>query len=62
MAQLLEKAQLPERNRMAEMDIDPGRVDAQLDAKRSGGLEAALELLPQLGLRNNVIDASPDQG
>ena len=62
MAQFLEQAQLAQRHGVAEVDVDAGRVDAVLDAQRLAGLDAALQLLPQLGLGHDLLDAAADQG
>jgi hypothetical protein len=47
---------------MAEMDVDAGRIDAVLDAQRCAGLEAALELLLELGFRHDLLGTAFDQG
>ena len=45
MAELLELPQLPQRDGVAEVDVEAGRVDAVLDAQRLAGRDAAFELL-----------------
>ena len=62
MAELLEQAQLAQRDGVAEMNVDAGRVDAVLDAQRLAGLDAAVELLAQLVLGDDLLDAAADQG
>ena len=50
MAQLLELAQLSERDRMSKMDVDASWVDAVLDAKRAVFTDRTLELFEEFGL------------
>ena len=62
MAQFLEQPQLAQRDGVAEVNVDAGRVDAVLDAQRLAGLDAAFQLLAQLGLGHDLLDAAADQG
>ena len=50
-AEVLELPQLPQRDRVAEMDVEAGRVDAVLDPQRLAGREATFELLAELVAR-----------
>src|SRR5205814_4862243 len=43
-------------------DVDARRVDAVLDPQGFPRFEAALQLLPQLGLRLDLLHAAADQG
>src|SRR5262249_30202442 len=62
MAKFLEQAQFAQRHRMAQMNVDAGRVDAILDPERLASLQAAFELLPQFLLGHDLLDAATDQG
>ena len=62
MAQFLEEPQLAQRHRMAEMNVDAGRVDAVLDAQRLAGFDAALQFFEQFVLRHDLLGAAADQG
>src|SRR5262249_25086513 len=61
-SQLLEQSKLAERDGVSQVDINAGRVDAVLDAKRLAGGNAALELCPEGILGNDLLDAAADQG
>ena len=61
MAEFLEQPQLAQGHRMAQVNVDAGRIDAVLDAQRLAGLDAAFELLAQLRFRHDLLDAAADQ-
>ena len=56
--EILEAAQPAEHHREPEMDVGGGQVDAELDAQRGAN---RLELLPQLGLGDDVDSARGQQ-
>ena len=56
-AEVLEQAQPAQHDREPEVDVGGGRVDAELHAQR----RAALELLAQLGLGDDVDRARGQQ-
>jgi hypothetical protein len=43
------------------MNVDAGRVDSVLDAKRLPGLEAALELLLEFSFGDDLLDPAANQ-
>ena len=49
-------------DRVAEVDVEPGRVDAVLDAQRLAGRAAAFELLDEFVPRLDLLDAAADDG
>src|SRR5262249_1924516 len=61
-AEFLEKAELAQRDGMAEVDFKAGRVDAVLDPQRLAGRDAPLQLFAQLVQRHDLLGAAPDQG
>src|SRR5262249_28316026 len=61
-AEFLKQAQLTQGDGVAEVDVDAGGVDAVLDAEGLAGLDAAFEILPQIGLRHDLLGAAADQG
>ncbi len=61
MAQLLEQPQLAQRNGVAQMNVDAGRIDAVLDAQRLTGLDAVSEFADQFVTRLDLLDAALDQ-
>src|SRR5262249_8371350 len=61
-AQFLKLAELPQRDGVAEVDVEPGRVDAVLDAQGLPGGDAALQFLAQLGERLDLLGPALDQG
>ena len=60
-AQFLEEPQLAQGDGVAEMNVNAGGVDAVLDAEGLAGLDAALELLTQLGLRLDLVNTAADE-
>ena len=62
MAEILELPQLPQDDRVAEMDVEAGRVDAELDPERLAGRDAALQLLAQFVFGGDLVDAAADEG
>jgi hypothetical protein len=46
---------------VAEVNVNAGGVDAVLDAKRLAGLDAAFELLAQVILGDDLLDATAEQ-
>ncbi len=62
MAEFLEQAQLAQRDRVAEMHVDAGRIDAVLDAQRLAGLHAAFELPHQIGFGDDLFGPAANQG
>src|SRR5262249_38267756 len=57
-AELLELAQFPQRNGVAEMHVHAGRVNAELDAQRLIRGDAALELFRELVEAFDLLDAA----
>jgi hypothetical protein len=62
MAEFLELPHLSQRNSVAEMDVDAGRIDAVLDPQRQSGAAAPLQLLRQFLFRNDFLDAAANHG
>jgi hypothetical protein len=60
MSQLLELAELPESDRVAEMDVRRGGIEPLLHAQRGPGRDRALELSNELGFGNQLHDAGSD--
>ena len=58
MAEFLELAEFAEDDRVAEVDVEAGRVDAELDAQRLAGRVAAFELLPEFVARLDLRGAA----
>src|SRR4051794_41115849 len=56
--QLLELPEFAERDRVAEVDVDPGRVDAVLDPQGGPLARRALELLEELVVGDDRLDAA----
>ncbi len=61
MPKLLEEPQLSQGDRVAQVDADPGGIDAVLDAERKVVRQAARELRVQLLLGNNLLDAAANE-
>ena len=61
MSQFLELTNLSQGNRVPQMDVDAGRVDAVLHAERLAGLDAALKLVAQLRLGLDLVEATFDE-
>ncbi|OPZ90551.1 MAG: hypothetical protein BWY73_01295 [candidate division TA06 bacterium ADurb.Bin417] len=59
-AQFLEVAQLPDRHRVAQVDVGRGRIDAVLDPERPAGLQGALQFQAQFRLRDDLDHPAPD--
>ena len=62
MTQLLELAQFSEWHRVAEMDINAGRIDAVFDPQWFAGLSALGQLRCQFLFRHDLLDTTPDDG
>jgi hypothetical protein len=62
MAKFLELAQLTQGNRVAEMDIDSGRVDAVFHSQRLARGDAFFELFLHLPGRHDIVDAPSENG
>ncbi len=61
MAQFLEQLQFAQGNGVAEMDVDPGGVDAVLDAQGLAGLDAPGQFADQFVARLDLLDSAFDQ-
>ena len=59
-AEFLELAQLPQRDRVAEVNVEAGRVDAVLHAKRLAGRVAVFELLLEFVARLDLRGPARD--
>ena len=59
-AEVLELPQLAQRDGVAEVDVDAGRVDAVLDAERAVLADRALELLEELVLGDDLLDPAAE--
>ncbi len=46
---------------MAQMDVDPGRVDPILDAQGLSCRDGALQLAAELRLRDDLLDTSTEE-
>ena len=60
MAQVLELPELAERDRVAEVDVDPGRVDAVLDAEGPVLADRSLQLLEEFVLGDDLLDPAAE--
>ena len=54
--QLLELTELAQGDRVSQVDVDPGRVDAVLDAQRAVLADRAFELLEEFGFGDDLLD------
>lgn len=60
MAQVLKMLQLPQQNRVAEMEIGCGRVKARFHAQRAAGFRSLHEALAQIFLTDDFGGALGD--
>ena len=56
--QILKLAQLAQGDRMSQVDVDSGRVDAVLDAQGAVLSDRAFELFEELGFGNDLFHAA----
>jgi hypothetical protein len=56
----LEVAELSEYDRVPQMKVGGGRIEAELDPQRRTGAARALELLDELGFHDDVGGPSTD--
>jgi hypothetical protein len=54
----LKLAQLPQWDRVSEMDVDASWVDAVLDAEWAVHPHGALELFDELGFRDDLVNSA----
>src|SRR5271157_2420215 len=59
-AQVLELPELAQGNRVAEMDVDSGRVDPVLDSQRPVRAERPFELVAEFVFGNNLFDPAAE--
>src|SRR5690606_25131977 len=59
-AELLEGAQLPDRDGVADVEVRPRRVESLLDAERPAGGDAALQLPYQIVLGGDLHRVAAD--
>ena len=57
-AQVLKLPQFPQGDRVPEVDVDARGVDAVLDAQRPIFADRPLELLEELGFRDDLVDSA----
>jgi hypothetical protein len=60
--ELLDRAQLHERDRVTDVQVGRARIHAELDAEGLAGLEAALDALRELALLDQIDDAALEDG
>src|SRR5262249_47448413 len=61
MTQLLKQPQFSQWHSMAQVHIDTSRIDAVLHPQWLAGLHAALEFLPQLVFRHDLLGPAADK-